>query len=68
VLEPAVAAELGTAVMATPPYVIVETLRTVLLVSSVARLTSRMRFVPVPMVWFHVTELALVAVFVTTAS
>lgn len=39
-----------------------------LLVSSVARLTRRMRFVPVPTVWDHVTELALVAVFVATAS
>jgi hypothetical protein len=45
-----------------------ETLRIVLLVSSVARLTSRMRFVPVPTVWVHVTELALVAVLVATAS
>jgi hypothetical protein len=68
VLDPAVAAELGTAVMATPPLVTAEGVRTELLVSSVARLTSRMRFVPVPTVWDQVTELALVAVLVATES
>lgn len=62
------AVELLTAVMATPLQVIAETLRTEVLVSSVARPTMRMRSVPVPTVCVQLVEAPLVAALEATLS
>lgn len=67
-LEPAVAVELATGVMAIPLAVIAETLSTEVLVSSVARPTMRMRSAPVPTVCDQLAEAALVAVLVAALS
>ena len=58
-LEPAVAEEFATAVIATPLYVIADGVRMLDVVSSVAMPTMRI-FAPVPTVWDQLIEAALV--------